>query len=42
MRAGGAHLVRVVEGTASIGVVAMEDVLEELIGEVRDQASVPR
>lgn len=39
LRALGAHLARVVDddGTA-IGVVALEDVLEELVGEIRDAA----
>ncbi|MFA9400874.1 MAG: hemolysin family protein [Acidobacteriota bacterium] len=37
MRSSGAHLARVIgEGTETVGVVALEDVLEELIGEVRD------
>jgi CBS domain containing-hemolysin-like protein len=37
MRASGAHLARVLgEGRETVGVVALEDVLEELIGEVRD------
>ena len=42
MRAGGAHLVRVVDGGRTVGVVAMEDVLEELIGDVRDASAAPR
>jgi CBS domain containing-hemolysin-like protein len=36
MRAQGVHLLRAVDGRQPVGVVAMEDVLEELIGEVRD------
>jgi CBS domain containing-hemolysin-like protein len=38
MQASGAHLAKVVEteGGPTLGVVALEDVLEELIGEVRD------
>ncbi|MDQ5895353.1 MAG: magnesium and cobalt exporter, family [Actinomycetota bacterium] len=43
MQSSGAHLARVVEGGErgrgqTVGVVALEDVLEELIGEVRDAA----
>ena len=39
MRARGAHLARVADaGGRTIGVVALEDVLEELVGEVRDAA----
>jgi CBS domain containing-hemolysin-like protein len=32
----GAHLAEVVDGARPLGVVALEDVLEELVGEVRD------
>jgi CBS domain containing-hemolysin-like protein len=32
----GAHLAQVVDGGSTLGVVALEDVLEELVGEVRD------
>jgi CBS domain containing-hemolysin-like protein len=32
----GAHMAQVVEGDRPLGVVALEDVLEELVGEVRD------
>jgi CBS domain containing-hemolysin-like protein len=32
----GAHLAQVVDGGRQLGVVALEDVLEELVGEVRD------
>jgi CBS domain containing-hemolysin-like protein len=39
MQARGAHLARVADaGGRAIGVVALEDVLEELVGEVRDAA----
>jgi CBS domain containing-hemolysin-like protein len=36
MRRSGAHLGLVREGTAVVGLVALEDVLEQLIGDVRD------
>ncbi len=36
MRAEGVHLMRAVDGDRTVGVIAMEDVVEELIGEVRD------
>ncbi len=37
MAAGGAHLARVTDGDGQVlGVLALEDVLEELVGEVRD------
>ena len=36
MQRSGAHLARVVEDGATIGVVFLEDILEELVGEVRD------
>jgi CBS domain containing-hemolysin-like protein len=32
----GAHLALVVDGGQPLGIVALEDVLEELVGEVRD------
>lgn len=36
----GAHLARVEDGVGSaLGVVALEDVLEELVGEIRDEAT---
>jgi len=38
MQRANAHLARVEEGGAVIGVVALEDVLEELVGEIRDEA----
>ena len=39
----GAHLARVVDGGgATVGVVFLEDVLEELVGEVRDATQRPR
>lgn len=38
LRAAGAHLGRVVEGDRVLGIVALEDALEELIGEVKDPA----
>jgi CBS domain containing-hemolysin-like protein len=38
LRAAGAHLGRVVRGDDVLGIVALEDALEELIGEVRDPA----
>ena len=38
LRAAGSHLGRVVSGDEVIGVVALEDALEELIGEVKDPA----
>ncbi|WP_131745948.1 hemolysin family protein [Frankia sp. Cppng1_Ct_nod] len=44
MQRSGAHLARVTDGAGSIlGVVALEDVLEELVGEIRDenQPAVP-
>jgi CBS domain containing-hemolysin-like protein len=40
MRRSGAHLARVEDGSGGVmGVVALEDVLEELVGEVRDEAT---
>ena len=36
MQRSGAHLARVDEGGAAVGVVFLEDILEELVGEVRD------
>jgi len=36
MQRSGAHLVRVQEGGRCVGVVFLEDILEELVGEVRD------
>lgn len=39
MQSRGAHMGRVVDGTGNVlGVVALEDVLEELVGEIRDAA----
>ncbi len=42
MRRSGAHLGRVVEDGALLGLVALEDVLEQLIGDVRDAADEGR
>lgn len=42
MRKAGAHLGRVVDGGRTTGVVALEDVLEKLIGDVRDAAAERR
>jgi CBS domain containing-hemolysin-like protein len=39
MRRSGAHLGRVVDGGETVGLVALEDVLERLIGDVRDAAA---
>ena len=39
MQRSGAHLARVQDRGEVIGVVALEDVLEELVGEVRDEAT---
>ncbi len=39
MRGSGAHLGRVVDDGRTLGVVALEDVLEQLIGDVRDAAA---
>jgi CBS domain containing-hemolysin-like protein len=36
MQRSGSHLARVDEGGATVGVVFLEDILEELVGEVRD------
>ncbi|WP_456847679.1 hemolysin family protein [Cellulomonas sp. P5_C6] len=36
MQRSGAHLARVDEGDGTVGVVFLEDILEELVGEVRD------
>ena len=36
MQRSGAHLARVVEGDQVTGVVFLEDVLEELVGDIRD------
>ena len=42
MQQSGAHLARVVADAAgTVGVVALEDVLEELVGEIRDEAGQP-
>lgn len=38
LRAAGAHLGRVVEDGRVVGIIALEDALEELIGEVKDPA----
>jgi CBS domain containing-hemolysin-like protein len=42
MRQAGTHLGHVVEGGATRGIVALEDVLEQLIGDVRDAAAERR
>jgi magnesium and cobalt exporter, CNNM family len=43
MQRAGAHLARVVDaGGTAVGVVFLEDVLEELVGEVRDATQRPR
>ena len=43
MQRAGAHLARVVDGGGTtVGVVFLEDVLEELVGEVRDATQRPR
>jgi CBS domain containing-hemolysin-like protein len=39
MQRSGAHLAQVVDGTRPLGVAALEDVVEELVGEIRDEAS---
>jgi CBS domain containing-hemolysin-like protein len=39
MQRSGAHLASVTDGDRHLGVVALEDVLEELVGEVRDEAT---
>lgn len=39
MRRAGVHLGRVTEGDEVLGVVALEDVLEQLIGDVRDAST---
>lgn len=36
MQRSGAHLARVMEGATMVGVVFLEDIIEELVGEVRD------
>ena len=41
MRNTGAHLAIVVDDEMVVGVVALEDVLEELIGEIRDTTHEP-
>jgi len=38
LRAAGSHLGRVVDGERVLGIIALEDALEELIGEVKDPA----
>jgi len=43
MQASGAHLAKVIDGDAQVlGVLALEDVLEELVGEVRDNTQRAR
>jgi CBS domain containing-hemolysin-like protein len=40
MQRSGAHLAQVLDGAgATLGVVALEDVLEELVGEIRDESA---
>ncbi|MCL2464147.1 MAG: hemolysin family protein [Micrococcales bacterium] len=41
MQRSGAHLARVDHGGAAVGVVFLEDIIEELVGEVRDAMQVP-
>lgn len=41
MQAGGTHFALVVDGENTIGAAMLEDVVERLIGEVRDAAQVP-
>ena len=42
MQASGAHLAAVADGTGRIlGVVALEDVVEELVGQIRDESGAP-
>ncbi|WP_435300549.1 hemolysin family protein [Timonella sp. A28] len=36
MQHSGAHLARVLKGSTTVGVIFLEDILEELVGEVRD------
>ena len=42
MQAGGTHFALVVDGDTTIGAAMLEDVVEQLIGEVKDAAQVPR
>lgn len=42
MQAGGTHFALVVDGGETIGAAMLEDVVERLIGEVRDEAQTPR
>ena len=37
MQKAGAHMARVLDGETQVGVIFLEDILEELVGEVRDQ-----
>jgi CBS domain containing-hemolysin-like protein len=39
MQRSGAHMARVDDGPSTLGAVALEDVLEELVGEIRDEAA---
>lgn len=41
MQHSGAHLARVLDGTTTIGVVFLEDVIEKLVGEIRDSMQRP-
>ncbi|WP_159620545.1 hemolysin family protein [Ruania rhizosphaerae] len=41
MQSGGAHLAEVRDGQTTLGVVALEDVLEELVGVIRDDSRRP-
>lgn len=41
MQHSGAHLARVLDGTTTIGVVFLEDVIEKLVGEIRTPCNAP-
>ena len=42
MQRSGSHLARVVDAETVVGVVFLEDILEELVGEVRDAMQRPQ